>query len=242
MAVPLKHSLKRVPVVVTSERHLGEVEHPGCSYCFRKRHQETDFCDSEEEGIVPRPRLKRLFRVSLRSLLVVTTAFCVWLGMKVTNAERQKEAVAWVKKLGGTVIYEHEYRSISDMLSGKTPRLRGPKWLRDTVGEDLFVTPFSVQILDSPVGDLSQLKYLPMLRHLSLRIERDTDISPLAELQDLRTLALVCPDGCDVSVLMDLKQLKGLLIEGVTRTQLSELRTTLPDCCVTDTFSPGTSY
>ena len=54
---------------------------------------------------MPRPRLNRWLRISLRTMLVVLTVLCVVLGWKVRQVERQKEAVAsvrkWVEKLAG---------------------------------------------------------------------------------------------------------------------------------------------
>ncbi len=48
-----------------------------------------------------RPRFKRLFRISLRTVFVLATVLCVWLGLKVREAKQQKEAVAWVEENGG---------------------------------------------------------------------------------------------------------------------------------------------
>ena len=45
----------------------------------------TVSCDSEEERNVPRPRRRRLFRISLRMVFVMLTVLCVLLAA--SNAE-----------------------------------------------------------------------------------------------------------------------------------------------------------
>ncbi len=56
-----------------------------------------------------RPRFKRLFRISLRTVFVLATVLCVWLGLKVREAKQQKEAVAWVEETRGNVSYDYEH-------------------------------------------------------------------------------------------------------------------------------------
>ena len=56
-----------------------------------------------------RGRLKRLLRISLRTVFVLATVLCVGLGWKVHRVHKQREAVAWVKEHGGIVFYvDHE--------------------------------------------------------------------------------------------------------------------------------------
>ena len=49
-----------------------------------------------------KPR-RRWFQYSLRTLLVLVTVLCVWLGVTVNRARKQREAVAAIQELGGTV-------------------------------------------------------------------------------------------------------------------------------------------
>ena len=107
--------------------------------------------DVEVEGNVPRPLRKRLLRISLRMVFVLTTILCVWLGFKVHQVKQQREAVAWVEAHGGMVAYQHE----------KIPH--GPKWLRDLIGVDYFVKPFRVTLDSDHPESLSQLAKLPEL-------------------------------------------------------------------------------
>ena len=58
---------------------------------------------------VTRPLIRRLFRISLRTMLLVMVVLCVLLGAKVGQAERQQEAVQWVHDRGGLVIYDYQW-------------------------------------------------------------------------------------------------------------------------------------
>jgi len=78
-----------------------------------------------------KPR-RRWFQFSLRTLLVLLTVLCVWLGVTVNRARKQREAVAAIEALGGYVRYEYQYGS------GQEPP--GPKWLRELIGEEYFVS------------------------------------------------------------------------------------------------------
>ena len=128
----------------------------------RQRRAKRPFSrDSKEEGNVPRPRLRRLLRISLRTTLVVVTVLCLLLGLKVRRAERQKEAVAWVKKIGGNVGYDYEHHENGKPIDD--PRLPGPQWLLDYLGVDYFASVEFVWIDYSNVADLSPLVNLPNL-------------------------------------------------------------------------------
>jgi len=48
----------------------------------------------------------RWFRFSLRTLLLLIAALCVWLGIQVNAARRQKDAVAAILNTGGAVHYD----------------------------------------------------------------------------------------------------------------------------------------
>ena len=55
----------------------------------------------------PKP-VRRWYQFSLRTLLLVMTVFAVWLGIKIHQARQQKQAVAAIEKLGGTVYYDYQ--------------------------------------------------------------------------------------------------------------------------------------
>lgn len=154
-------------------------------------------------------RMRRLLRISLRTTLVVVTVLCLWLGLNVRRAERQKETVAWVKTIGGNVGYDYEHHENGELIGD--PRLAGPPWLVDYLGVDYFASVEFVWIDHSNVADLSPLVNLPNLRQLSvLRADEVTDISPLCELTELQWLQLWSTSVTDLSPLAKLTKLKRL--------------------------------
>src|SRR6476659_4651164 len=91
----------------------------------------------------------RWFRFSLRTLLLLITALCVWLGIQVNAARRQREAVAAILKAGGRVHYDYEIvpqpwppKTLQTGIYGIDPqaKLPGPAWLRQGIGDDSFRT------------------------------------------------------------------------------------------------------
>ena len=135
---------------------------------------------------------RRWFRFSLRSLLVLVTAFCVWLGWEVNATRRQKEAVQAIVKAGGTIGYD--FQMIPNAIYGKL--LRGsrppyesglfstkyhldqnaipspPAWLRDNIGNDFFRNVASVSFLRAsavkPMTDIEHIAKLPALKQFYL--------------------------------------------------------------------------
>ena len=74
-----------------------------------------------------RSRLRRLFRVSLRTLLLVATLLCVLLGMKVMQVKRQREVVAWVQESRGTAwyrLYKYPHESVPAALESPSLKVR----------------------------------------------------------------------------------------------------------------------
>lgn len=113
----------------------------------------------------PKPkRCRRWLRFSLRTLMLMVTAFAVWFGWQCDRARRQKASVAGITELGGTIVYDHEFDGFEGLMvtsmgsgsiawyhSGRALWLRdaepwGPKWLRRWMGEDFFQTVVSVNL------------------------------------------------------------------------------------------------
>ena len=88
----------------------------------------------------PSPMKKRLrwFRFSLRTMLLVVVVFAVWLGVQTNRARRQREAVAAILQLKGTVIYDYQQVSPSRLLFNSKAQPRAPAWLRQLVGDEYF--------------------------------------------------------------------------------------------------------
>src|SRR5262245_17156491 len=76
---------------------------------------------------------RRFLTFSVRTLVLVTAAIAVWLGMLVRNAEKQRRAVARLQELGASVRYDYQDANIK----ASPP---GPNWLRNLIGDDYFCT------------------------------------------------------------------------------------------------------
>jgi hypothetical protein len=142
------------------------------------------------------PVRRRWFRFSLKTLLVLFTFFCAWLGMLTSNASRQKRAVEAIQRSGGEFHYDYQkVPSRSGSGTAYSPRLSppGPKWLRRILGDHYFITPVYLNISKQPgIRDdcFAHLRALP-------RIERaffyqapfqDRDVVHLKHLTNLKSL------------------------------------------------------
>ena len=147
----------------------------------------------------------RWLRFSLRTLLLLIMALCVWLGIQVNAARRQKEAVAVIEKVGATVIYDYQ---VLLPPAGATWLRRvvdhqqlppGPTWLRQQIGDDYFRTVVSVFInlrLDRQKAALDELAKLPHVREFvfvdggtGIGVS-DKDFTALSEFRQLEWLTL----------------------------------------------------
>ncbi len=170
---------------------------------------------------------RRWLRFSLRTLLVVMTVLCVWLGFKVNAARRQKEAVDAILKAGGFVNYDYELAPVKSgkqddfpiYVSASPP---APEWMRKYLGDEYFQDVIGVRFANRTISesDLAQLAKLPELIWVyvfntrvvanSTGISRsivDVDLVPLKHLSRLRSLVLTDTD-IDGSGLADIARLK----------------------------------
>ena len=76
-------------------------------------------------------RKPRFFRYSLRTLLLVMTVACLWMGLTVKRARDRKQAVEVIRDQGGFVRYEHETRQFDPP---------GPESIRQLIGDEYFFT------------------------------------------------------------------------------------------------------
>jgi len=58
--------------------------------------------------MAPASSRRRWFRISLRTMLLVVTLLCVWLGLKVNQARRQKDAIAALKSVKSAIGFYHQ--------------------------------------------------------------------------------------------------------------------------------------
>src|SRR5207244_259173 len=125
---------------------------------------------SEPPDADPPKRKRRWFQFSLRSLMIFTLICAVasaWLGKRVVQKRKEREAVEAIVKLGGQAHYD--YQNLTD---GKPP---GPAWLRKLLGENFFSEVDVVNLLDARGLPLEQLSEFSQLKELDLRRTRVTD-------------------------------------------------------------------
>jgi hypothetical protein len=184
------------------------------------------------------PKSKRCwFQYSLRTLLIVVTlcaVSCSWLAVKLRQARRQRETVAAIEKLGGSVRYD-EWFGLEGDQSNRSP---GPAWLHDWLGDDFFRTVTVVDFRGNAIGneDLAYLKSFPQLQSVLVGSTFVTD-EGLVHLRDLPALANLDLGSLNVTdtgleCLKGLTQLKvlDLLNTKVTDKGVKRLQQALPNC------------
>lgn len=79
-------------------------------------------------------------RFSLKTLLISFTAAAVALGYFVGTAQQQKRAVAAIERLGGTVIYDYQYRHDQELDEKVINLFNAPPdvWYVNLLGRDFF--------------------------------------------------------------------------------------------------------
>jgi hypothetical protein len=182
----------------------------------------------------PAKRRPRWFRFSLRMLLVIVTVLCVWLGVKVNAARRQKAAVEAFLKAGGSFSYDYEtvqVRVDPDRLAGVPNAVPPePQWMRVCFGDDLFhsVVEFILVSHEISQADFSKLNGAPDVWYLiftdlkiidssgNARPIGDDELKIIGRLAQLRRLILC---KCDVHAsglesLVSLRHLRDLDLNG----------------------------
>ena len=186
------------------------------------------------------PRLKRLLRVSLRMVFLLTTIFCIWLGFKVQQVKQQREAVAWVLEHGGSVFYDYQYEhhfsgDVEPNYNDVPPP--GPKWLRERIGIDYLAKVQVVLLCDldsevPPITSLEPLANLGQLKHLLLFSDYVSDLSPVAKLRQLERLELSAQQIHDLSPLLAMSELETLDLNDtpISDAQIAEVQRALLAC------------
>ena len=141
-------------------------------------------------GAHEKPRLRRWYQYSLRSLLgtaIVVGLAMTWLVAQKRNADRQRAVVESILEGGGSVRYDYQYDESGDEItSAEPPQPPGPHWLRRLLGDDFFA---NVVYADIPSG----IKDVDALTHLRLALTNDrrfsdADLKPLGSLTKLEML------------------------------------------------------
>src|ERR1700676_1787169 len=93
--------------------------------------------EAEPPKADPPKRNRRWYQFSLRSLMIFTLicAVCAgWLGKKIHQKRREREAVHAIVKAGGDAWYDQQR---PNKRSGRSEP-SGPRWLRNLLGENFF--------------------------------------------------------------------------------------------------------
>jgi hypothetical protein len=132
------------------------------------------------------------FQFSLRTLLIVMTAVCLYLAAQFQWAREQREAVEAVRRASGNVYYDYE--GLTKSHSGRSESW-APKWAIDRLGIDFFHTAIQAQGVRR--GGLPALAHLRKLRWVEIEDWQvtDRDLEPLSSLGQLETLEIRAPSG-----------------------------------------------
>ncbi len=140
---------------------------------------------------------RRFLRFSVRGLIALILLIASGLGWLVSEAHDQRDAVAAIKRAGGVVAYDWEWRDGDQIPSGKP---RAPNWLVDRIGVDFFGHVTSVEFYSHDTltdGPMVQFERLPQVEKL---VFTDATVSNagLSKLKDLRNLRALDLSGCEI--------------------------------------------
>jgi Leucine-rich repeat (LRR) protein len=183
----------------------------------------------------PPKRKRRWFQFSLRTLMVLTLVCAIpfaWLGRRIEQKRGEREAVAAIVKLGGSVSYDYEKASWEWEFGGSAPigevkhaKPPGPDWLRNLLGENFFSDVYWV-VLSTSDGKLENLKQLTQLKKLQLTVSDGglENLKGLTQLQFLHFSGAVT--DADLENLKEMHHLKELSLNAtkVTDAGLTKLK------------------
>jgi hypothetical protein len=164
---------------------------------------------------------RRLFRFSLRTLLILVAMTCVgfgWLGFKMRQAARQRIVVDAIRESGGIVWYDYHDFGVTFNPNAEPPE---SAWLRKFLGDNFFANVAYVDFGHRPVtdDDIDQLQYIPTLQWLNIGPQvTDAGLSKLPMFQDLEELYVGGSQVTDAGLvhLRNLKQLRLLSLSNTT--------------------------
>jgi Leucine-rich repeat (LRR) protein len=156
--------------------------------------------------------LRRFLRFSVRAMIVLVMAIGAALGWFLRSAHIQRDAVAAIRRAGGSVEYDWEWREGSSVVGGND---RAPEWLVNLIGVDYFGHVSRVRFLGLWTGTdtvTAQVGRLTELEKLSLIISAisDTELAHLKGLKSLTSLDLIHSDLVTDAGLVHLKALTSL--------------------------------
>ena len=175
----------------------------------------------------PKPR-RRWLRFSLGTMMLVITLLSIWLGLKVSTARIQKEAVIAICTTDGVPFYDYEVKSVPDRPGNFTRNANasppGPTWLSERLGNDYFCDVIAVHI--EGAKSLAQLDKLPALQYVRIwdvtyihddkeqfRPIQGSDLAVLERLPRLHSLSFCKINDSEISCVAKLKHLKHLHLQ-----------------------------
>jgi hypothetical protein len=164
--------------------------------------------------ISPVFRLIQSHRINVRFFLLLVFVIAVPLGYVVRQARVQSEAVKVIKRAGGSISYDWEYKNGRFIIGAKPPV---PGWLTRLLGVDLFCNVVAVKFDER--GSLAQLVHMDAFRAAYQRDGRIVGKQVLRRLSDLSCVEVVHLDGAVIDD-DDLLFLKGL--QNLVRLSLSD--------------------
>ena len=174
----------------------------------------------------PPKHKRRWFQFSLRTLLILTTIVaipCAWLGRKIEQKRRERNAVRAIAEKFGLAQYDYEIAHQSEP--------SGPAWLRRLFGDNLFseVTAVSLTGGSHDDDDLAVLDDLPNIHLLDLQDTNVTDaglahLSGLSELERLNLKGTPAVGNAGCRYLSGLGRLKWLDLSGTKTSELKYLK------------------
>ena len=185
------------------------------------------------------PNRRRRYMISLRTMMILVLVFGAWLGWFVRRVQVQQDAVAAIKKAGGTVVYDLEWRNggsnpyrrswIPEWLGGDEAWM--PEWMTRGAGLDYFGNVVDVSLIPTRANDphvandatlalVGQLGRLQGLRLNSTAIT-DAGLAHLAGLTELRDLQIGYTKISDAG-LAHIRGLSGLRGLYITNTQIGD--------------------
>ena len=166
---------------------------------------------------------KRFSRFSLRTLLILVTAACIFLGMKMSKVHKQNQVVDTIGKLGGKVLFKYENK---ECVSANRPsgfwsqswlrRITTSNFFREAVKVDLSAEHFSenpdLQVTDAHIAILPNAPTLEVILLAHREKISDESLKYIAQLKRLRiiTLGSTGVEGRGLRHLVALPKLEGL--------------------------------
>ena len=165
----------------------------GTSSCSESLSSCAMIIEKQNEAGQQKPR-RRFWRFSLKTLLILLTLFCLWLGTLASSANRQKRAVEAIQLSGGEFNYDYQrIPSSSGQRYSHRVEPPGPQWLRRVLGDHYFITPVALNIGRQAGIKDDCLDHLVALPHLKSAMFyqvpfRDRDVVHLKHLKNLTSL------------------------------------------------------